>query len=129
METYFHKEQIIVEACFSNRVELHHIGRTAVTGLCSKDCVDILGVTSKLPSCLDAVEPLEILSYQYKGEYGIKGRHYFLKHGASKPHLHICVSGHEQIQRHLHFVEVMSRNPYLVEELNQLKLSLANRFP
>ena len=107
-------------------IKLIHIGSTAIDGLYSKDCIDILGVIDHVELARKLVIPLEDLGYLYKGEYGIQNRHYFSKALNPKVHLHICPLGHEQIERHLHFVNIMKSSEGLVKELNEVKAKLAN---
>ncbi len=89
----------------------------------------MLGVIEKCEDGKDLVEPLELLEYEYRGEYGIKGRHYFAKSRKRKVHLHVFEQGSKEVQKHLHFVHVMAANPDLVEEFNRIKRELVERFP
>jgi len=111
-----------------SKIELHHIGSTSVVGLWSKNCIDILGVVESFQLGKDLIKPLEDLGFIYKGEYGIVDRHYFTRPMSPKLHLHICPIGHEQIDRHLHFVRLMKSNAGLVKELNELKRKLAEKY-
>lgn len=88
-----------------------------------------LGVIDHLNKVEKIIKPLESLDFIYKGEYGISDRHYFSKRSYPKIHLHVCPKGHEQIQRHLHFVQVMNSNPKFIEELNTIKIELAKTYP
>ena len=128
-QSSFEVESQKLRQCSAIEIELIHIGSTSVPNLSAKNCIDILGVIDSFESGFDLVKPLRSLGYNYKGEYGINGRHYFSKTGSPKVHLHICPKGHEQIGLHLHFKEVMSQRPDLVAELNELKKSLADKFP
>ena len=112
----------------SIEIELHHIGSTAINNLSAKNCIDILGVIEDFEVGLTIIKPIEDLGFIYKGEYGIQQRHYFSKPGDPKIHFHICPRGHEQIQRHLHFVKVMRSSPNLIKELNEFKDGLARKF-
>lgn len=109
-------------------LELHHIGSTAIDGLSSKDCIDILGVVPSLPITSDKKESLIELGYEYRGAYGIQGREYFSKQ-YRKVHLHIFGSGDFNIIKHLNFVKVMRANPRLIDELNVIKEQLHTKFP
>lgn len=118
-----------IQSAISVKLYLHHIGSTAVPHLSAKDCIDILGVVENFEDGKELIEPLESLKYEYRGEYGIKGRHYFAKDERGKVHLHVFEQGSKEIQKHLHFVHVMSANPDLVEEFNRIKRELVKRFP
>ena len=120
-------EKIHKEVSFN--LEFHHIGSTAIKGLHAKDCVDILGIIDCFELGKGLIKPLEKLGYIYKGEYGIVERHFFSKPSNPKIHLHVCPIGHEQIERHLKFVTVMSGNKSLIKKLNEFKSKLARQFP
>lgn len=109
-------------------IQLHHIGSTAIAGLSSKDCIDILGVVSDLSVVGDRKQGLVNIGYDYRGAYGINGREYFSKKHR-KVHLHIFESGDFNITKHLNFVEVMRGDLRLVDELNAIKTQLHNKFP
>ncbi|RBP49225.1 GrpB family protein [Arenicella xantha] len=109
-------------------IELHHIGSTSIQGLYAKNCIDILGVISDFSLGHTFIEPFKSLGLTYKGEYGIAGRHYFSGRENPKTHLHVLPLGHEQIDTHLHFKNIMSKKPELVKELNELKKALSSQF-
>ena len=126
-DEYLKEEQAILSA-YIGSIQFHHIGSTAVKGLYSKDCIDILGVVSDLREVKDNLGHLKNVGYEYKGDYGIDGREYFSK-SAKKVHFHIFQAGNVNIKKHLGFVEIMQSNPELVIKLNQLKQSLASKYP
>ena len=111
---------------YGKDLKLYHIGSTAVKGLFAKDCIDILGVVTKLAKVQAKKECLR--GYSYKGEYGIRGRAYFSK-TERKVHLHIFEKGDDNIAKHLNFVNVMSNRPELVIKLNKLKKDLQSQYP
>lgn len=126
-EEYLKEEQAIL-AAYIGSIQLHHIGSTAVEGLCSKNCIDILGVVSDLTQVKVNLSCLKNLYFEYKGSYGIEGREYFSKK-ARKVHLHIFQEGSVNIKKHLGFVQIMKSRPDLITELNNLKVALESKFP
>ena len=126
-EEYLREEQGIL-AAFTCSIQLHHIGSTAVEGLRSKDCIDILGVVTNLTQVKLNISCLENTGFEFKGSYGIEGRQYFSKR-ARKVHFHIFQKGNVNIKKHLGFVEIMRSRPDLVTRLNQLKLALECKYP
>lgn len=126
--TEYRLEEQAILAAYRGSIQLHHIGSTAVEGLFSKDCIDILGVVDDLTQVKANVSCLENLGFKYKGAYGIGGREYFSKE-ARKVHFHIFQDGNLNIKKHLGFVRVMQARPDLVAELNALKVSLAQKYP
>ncbi|QBY04373.1 GrpB family protein [Thalassotalea sp. HSM 43] len=140
----FEREKQAILSAFCGAIEVFHIGSTAIKGLYAKDCIDVLAVVDDMSSVAPSKQQLIDLGYVYKGEYGIAGRQYFSKPQAAsqsnqqgkqqgkqqrKTHLHIYQAGDEQIDKHLHFVKVMRGNSALIAELNQLKRSLAAKYP
>lgn len=126
-EEYLKEEQAIL-AAYRGSIKLHHIGSTAVEGLFAKDCIDILGVVDDLSRVKENVNCLENLGFKYKSSYGIDGREYFSKK-ARKVHLHIFEEGSINITKHLAFVQIMKSKPDLITKLNNLKVSLADKYP
>ena len=121
-------ESTAITKNYGAAIEIHHIGSTAVPGLHSKDCIDILGVVEGLSQVAERTDKLITLDYEYKGAYGIDKRMYFSKI-ARKVHLHIFETNDVNIDRHLKFVEIMRAKPNLVEELNAIKKELHKKFP
>lgn len=124
---YFKEEQAIL-AAYKGSIQLHHIGSTAVEGLSSKNCIDILGVVDNLTHVQGNSSCLEALGFKYKGSYGIEGREYFSK-DVRKVHFHIFQEGDLNIKKHLGFVRVMKSRPDLIAKLNTLKATLENKYP
>jgi GrpB-like predicted nucleotidyltransferase (UPF0157 family) len=110
-------------------IDLIHIGSTAVPGLMAKDCIDILGVVSQFDDGFKLNESLAKMGYESRGEYGIEGRHYFVKYKPQKIHLHVFAVGNVNIEKHLLFVKTLEDSPDRIKEFNQLKLDLLNQFP
>ena len=109
-------------------IKLFHIGSTAIVNMHAKQCIDILGEVESFEDGSMLIKPLEGLGFEYRGEYGIKGRHYFTKKSLRKVHFHIFEKGAAEIAKHLHFVEVMSSHPELVEELIEIKKNLQSLY-
>ena len=124
----YQKEESEILSVYDGNIKLHHIGSTAVAGLYAKDCIDILGVVENITQVKENVETLQKLGFEYKGEYGIKGREYFSKK-TRKVHFHIFQERNVNIQKHLGFVQIMNMKPTLISELNSLKRELAEKYP
>ncbi len=122
------KEEGEILAVISGSIQLHHIGSTAVEGLFSKDCIDILGVVPDLKQVKINSDFLQNIGFKYKSSYGIEGREYFSKQ-ARKVHFHIFEEGNINIKKHLGFIQIMRSRPDLLAQLNSLKLALENKYP
>ena len=119
----------LIRSEVSVNIDLYHIGSTAIPNLMAKECIDILGVIENVETAKNLIEPLEKLGFEYRGEYGIKGRYYFAKKEPIKLHFHIFKKGSAEIKKHLQFIEVMSKAPELVQELNEIKRNLHSLYP
>ena len=57
-----------------NCVAIHHIGSTAVVGLCAKPVIDIMPVVVSLARVDAQKKAFEAIGYEVLGEFGIAGR-------------------------------------------------------
>ncbi len=110
-------------------IEFHHIGSTSVTGLYSKDVLDILGLVESFESAKSLIADYASQGYEYRGEYGIEKRHYFVRKTPYTSHLHIHEYGDINALNHLNFKEQLSTKPELLKELNELKIALQKKYP
>ncbi len=112
--------------------EIHHIGSTAISGICAKPIIDLLGATKAL-ALLDAnVARLEALGYEAMGEFGIAGRRYFRKTdsaGERTHQIHVFETSSPQIARHLAFRDFLRAHPDCAREYDALKQRLAAANP
>ncbi len=121
--SHFRAEAARLAACLP---VLHHIGSTAVPGLCAKPTIDMLGVVED-PAA--AVPALEALGYDARGENGIPGR-MFLRLMAGDVrvfHLHLYGPGAPHIVRHLAFRDWLRAHPARAAAYGALKMALAAR--
>lgn len=108
-------------------LKLHHIGSTSIEGLSAKPILDIMGEVEKIIQA-DVMQPvLEQLGYEWKGEYGIRGRRYCVLYEGDTAlvHLHILESDSAEFKNHLLFRERLNENLALRDEYDQLKKTLA----
>jgi GrpB-like predicted nucleotidyltransferase (UPF0157 family) len=113
-------------------VLLHHIGSTAVPGICAKPIIDILLEASDLADLDRRAPDMEALGYEPKGEFGIPGRRYFRRddeQGVRTHQVHAFAAGNENIIRHLAFRDYLIAHPQIAQEYGVLKERLAARFP
>jgi GrpB-like predicted nucleotidyltransferase (UPF0157 family) len=125
-------KECLTRALGAVRLEVHHIGSTAVEGLAAKPTIDILVTVGDLED-VDAKErSLLEEGFSLQGEHGIPGRRYLVKYeGANEvAHVHVfsCDDAHN-IVRHLAVREYLRRNPTTAEEYGRLKTSLARQYP
>jgi len=109
---------------------IEHVGSTAVRGLSAKPIVDLDVVVLIDPDVPRAIEVLEGLGYQHRGDLGITGREAFLAPaGAAPHHLYVCVEGSLALRNHLAVRDVLRQDAELASEYSAIKLRLAKRFP
>lgn len=114
-----------------NCVAIHHIGSTAVVGLCAKPVIDIMPVVVSLARVDAQKKAFEAIGYEVLGEFGIAGRRYLRKGGDERTHqLHIFEQGaYEQIERHLALRDYLRAHPQDAAVYGRLKRQLAQQFP
>ena len=121
----------IMEAVGSLVVSIEHIGITAVPNLPAKPIIDIMPGIQRFEDGEACVPPLKRLGYEYRGEYGIPGRHYFVKddaQGIRKMQLHMVVRDSEFWARQILFRDCLRTDPKIAQEYAKLKYSLAERY-
>jgi len=110
---------------------VHHVGSTAVPGLCAKPIIDILVSIPNFDRGLALVPALSRLGYEHRPTNDIPDRHYFRRRrGTARTH-HLSLaepsSHHHQVT--LMFRDALRRDPRLAAQYAELKLELARRFP
>jgi GrpB-like predicted nucleotidyltransferase (UPF0157 family) len=114
------------------RVTFHHIGSTAIPGICAKPIIDLLAVVGNLDE-LDGRSPqMQALGYEVMGEFGIPGRRYFRRDDATgrRTHqIHAFATGSPNIERHLAFRDFMRTHPDHARRYSDLKRRLAAQHP
>jgi len=111
-------------------ISIEHIGSTAVEGFVAKPIIDLAGAVEKLEVIASIIDPLVGLGYEYYGEYGLPGRHFFVRpeDGHLKCHLHVVEMGSWQWTKHLAFRDALRVDTVLRDEYENLKCELAVRF-
>lgn len=117
----------ILEAIGPLVVSIEHIGSTAVAGLAAKPILDILVGVADLRLVSQTLQPLANLGYEYRGESGIPGRHYFRKGSPQTHHLHMVQVGGAFWERHLMFRDYLRSHPAAAQDYASLKKALATR--
>jgi GrpB-like predicted nucleotidyltransferase (UPF0157 family) len=111
-------------------VDIQHIGSTAVPGLGAKPIIDIMVAIRRLALVEKCVQPLQTIGYEYLGEYGIPGRHYFRKPPAaphSTHHVHMVERESDFWERHILFRDFLRVHPEEAQRYHELKKELATK--
>lgn len=123
---------IVFDELRNESLRLYHCGSTSVEGLDAKPIIDIVGSVQSLEDLDKDKVKFESIGYEYKGEYGIKGRRYCVLYNPGKTigyvHLHIFQHDDLQVKKHLSFRDhlrssvddreaYLNHKKYLIDEI------------
>lgn len=108
---------------------IEHVGSTAINGMAAKPIIDMTASLENLADGEKCVAPLENIGYEYRGEYGVVGRFYFVKGEPRTHHLHIVHADSEFRRSHLLFRDYLRENAFAAKEYEKLKIDLAAKYP
>lgn len=130
-------------ACLSRmldgfRVDIQHVGSTAIPGLAAKPILDIDIIIGNKADLTGIAATLEKAGYQNRGEQGIPGRFAFRQTSALTPvtgnnkqwqehHLYICFSDSLALKNHVLFRDALLNNTQLTRKYQELKMTLAKQ--
>jgi GrpB-like predicted nucleotidyltransferase (UPF0157 family) len=121
-------------ACGERLVGIEHVGSTAVPGLPAKPIIDLMPLVARFEDGAACVEAMTALGYEYRGEFGIPGRHYFVRNESGQAederpqeHVHMLVAGSDEAERHLLFRDYLRTHPERRDAYAILKRALALR--
>lgn len=115
----------IKQALGDTCIAIHHVGATAVPGLCAKPKIDIIAVVKEGEL---SIPSLEKIGYEYRGEFNIPFRFGFSKR-PSLPNinLHVYEEGNPEVELNLLFRDYLRAHPEALEEYAALKLELVKQ--
>jgi len=114
----------------NNCIIVHHIGSTAVPGLASKPIIDMLPVVKNILEVRKNILAMQNLGYEFKGEYGIPFRQYFIKGNPVRLfNVHVYEQGNSEIDRHLLFRDYIRTHSKTREAYEALKLEMLQKYP
>ena len=110
-------------------VDIQHVGSTAIPGMEAKPIIDIAVALRRLEDVEKCVEPLERLGYEYKGDEGHPGRHFFAKGDPSRRthYLHMVEWNSASWKELLCFRDYLRQHKEVAEEYGRLKRELAQK--
>jgi GrpB-like predicted nucleotidyltransferase (UPF0157 family) len=107
---------------------VEHVGSTAVCGLHAKPIIDIAVAVRGIADAGKCVIPLQHVGYEYRGEQGIPGRHFFGKGVPRIHHLHMVELGSDFWRGHLLFRDYLREHRDVAEQYDGLKRELAAKY-
>jgi len=126
------ESKLVKEALGEITVAVHHIGSTAIPGICAKPIIDLLIEVTDIEKVDLKNSEMESLGYEVMGEYGIPERRYFRKEnreGIRTYHIHMFKVATDQVTRHLAFRDYLIAHPKEAQKYSELKMKLARKFP
>lgn len=118
----------ILAACGGAVLRVEHIGSTSVPGLIAKPVLDLMPLVRRFEDGFACVAPMRAMGYWYAGDYGIPGRHLFVRGSPRTHHVHVLVEGSKESVRHLAVRDVLRQRPEMAARYAALKRELAAKF-
>jgi GrpB-like predicted nucleotidyltransferase (UPF0157 family) len=114
-------------------ITVHHIGSTAIPGICAKPILDLMPVVRSHAELEVSRSVIEKLGYAWWGEYGLPGRRYCTLDdqvtGERKVQLHCYEQTALEIARHLAFRDYLRSRPDLARAYEAEKTRCAELHP
>jgi GrpB-like predicted nucleotidyltransferase (UPF0157 family) len=96
-------------------IEIHHIGSTAIPGICAKPTVDLMPLVTSLAALDTRETAVRALGYEWRGEFGIPGRRFLSLVSGDPPrrlfNVHCFEASTPVVERHLAFRDYMRAHP------------------
>jgi len=102
--------------------EIHHVGSTAVPDLLAKPIIDIAIEAITFPPSQTIIDNLTSIEYEYKGEAGIAGRHWFVKGQPRKFNLHYCSANSDIVQNQVKLRNRLTKDESLRRDYERIKI-------
>lgn len=118
----------IAQACAPMVLRVEHIGSTSIPDLIAKPVLDLMPIARDFEEAFACVEPMRALGYWYAGEWGISGRHFFVKGSPRTHHAHMLADGSREARRHLALRDVLRTDAAMRDRYASLKQRLAGEF-
>jgi GrpB-like predicted nucleotidyltransferase (UPF0157 family) len=123
----------ILQACPVLVPRVEHIGSTSIPGLDAKDIIDVMPGLERFEDGEPCIGSLTAIGYEYRGEFGIPGRHYWVKDdpetGVRLQNVHMYAIGHDEWTAHLSFRDYLRAHNDWRDRYASLKRDLAAQFP
>ncbi|KQM33262.1 GrpB family protein [Agrobacterium cavarae] len=119
------EKRLIANVFGPDLIGIHHVGSTAVVGLSAKPEIDILVEVHEQAN--EAQRDRSMVSLGYvRGSNLSPGHHFYRKDvdGVRTHKVHVCVTGHWQIERMIRFRDLLIDNAQIRQEYQRLKLHL-----
>jgi GrpB-like predicted nucleotidyltransferase (UPF0157 family) len=127
---YFSLEKAALQQVLGSAVlDIQHIGSTSIPGMPAKPIIDIAIAVDNFERARLCIPSIQGLGYEYRGEFGIPRRHYFVKGNPRLFHLHMSEITSQEWHDTLLFRDYLRQHADVAEEYAQLKQQLASKYP
>ncbi len=127
---YFEREKAALqEKLGSHILDIQHIGSTSIPGMPAKPIIDIAIAVQDFELAKTCIPLVESLGYEYRGEFGIPHRHYFVKGNPRLYHIHMSEITSVEWQNTIRFRDYLYSHPGTAQEYADLKQQLALKYP
>jgi GrpB-like predicted nucleotidyltransferase (UPF0157 family) len=108
--------------------EVVHIGSTSIPCMIAKPMIDMMVGLHTLADVSGLIPVLEGLGYEYKGEFGIPDRHFFVLGNPTTHHVHMVLHGGAFWRLNILFRNHLRDNLHEARAYEALKRELAVKF-
>lgn len=127
-QLFAEEERRLLDAAGEHLVAIEHVGSTSICGLSAKPIIDIAAAVRRIADVEKCRAAIEGIGYQYRGEFGIPGRHYFVRGEPRTHHLHLVELRSDFWRSHLLFRDYLRQHSEVAEEYEKLKRKLAQEY-
>ncbi len=110
-------------------LDIQHMGSTSIPGMLAKPIIDIAIAIADFEEGRACIPLIEGLGYEYKGEFGIPLRHYFVKGDPRTFHVHMSEITSLEWQNTLLFRDYLIQHAEIARGYAELKTRLAAKYP
>jgi len=127
---YFEREKAALRQVLGGQIlDIQHVGSTAIPGMPAKPIIDIAIAVHDFEEARVNIPLIESLGYEYKGEFGIPHRHYFVKGEPRLFHIHMSEITSVEWRNTLLFRDYLRQHQDAAQEYARLKQQLALKYP
>ncbi|MBL7825877.1 MAG: GrpB family protein [Saprospiraceae bacterium] len=134
-DDFMQLREILVRALHPLKIDIEHVGSTAVPGLAAKPIIDMDIVFYESAHFDEIKARLDKTGYYHHGNQGIPDREVFKRRAfvwyevldSIPHHLYVCSSKSEELQRHLLFRDYLRKHPDTIMAYQILKYDIAEQ--
>jgi len=130
VELYKKEQKFLSSVLKDLKIEIEHIGSTAIPGVLAKPIIDIMIIVSKDKEIKKIYNALGNAGYEDRGAQGVKGRRLFVKGPEKKRthHLHVVKKESSEYNKLMLFRDYLRSCKKTREEYNEIKKRLVKKF-